>query len=301
MYQSLVQTGEKFRLYIFAFDDLTKEILNDLNLPFVQVISLTEFETDELLQIKETRTRGEYCWTCTPFSILHVLEHYHVEEITYLDADLFFYHAPQILLDEFHSSDKDVMITEHRYTSEYDQSRTSGIYCVQFMTFKSAENGRKILLWWKERCAEWCYSRLENGKFGDQKYLDDWPERFDGVYVMQNIGGGVAPWNVQQYCCEQGPMIHGQPVIFYHFHALKWLENNQFDLSTYRLDENSIRYIYRPYIEALKESLALIRQNYDLNFSKGFYQEPESFLFFLRKLKRKTVGRFKGCYNVIEG
>jgi hypothetical protein len=59
--------------------------------------------------------------------------------------------------------------------------------------------GMAVLNWWRDRCIEWCYARSEEGKFGDQKYLDDWTTRFDSVHVLEHLGGGIAPWNVQQY------------------------------------------------------------------------------------------------------
>src|SRR5213075_3097505 len=109
------------------------------------------------------------------------------------------------------------------------------IYCVQFMCFKNNEDGLTALKWWRERCLEWCYNRVEDGKFGDQKYLDDWPERFSGiVWELKNIGGGVAPWNVQQYKFIKANKnkISGIEkntgdnfeLVFFHFHALSFIK-----------------------------------------------------------------------------
>src|ERR1039457_4932072 len=126
MYESLFKHCPEFHLYILTFDSIATTILIKLNLPNVTIVTQTEFEDQELLSVKSTRTNAEYCWTCTPSVIRYCILKYNLDACTYLDADLFFYNNPKVLIDEMGAAS--VLITEHRYTSEYDQSAVSGKY-----------------------------------------------------------------------------------------------------------------------------------------------------------------------------
>lgn len=103
----------------------------------------------------------------------------------------------KILFDEM--GDKSILLTEHRYPPKFNRTTTSGIYCVQFITFLNNKEGLEALRWWKDACIEWCFDRYEDGKFGDEKYLDDWTTRFKGVHILKHLGGGLASWNVEQW------------------------------------------------------------------------------------------------------
>ncbi len=271
-YQSLIETGCDFHLYVFAFDDASLNVLKEMDLPRLTVVSLKEFEDEQLLAVKPSRGRGEYCWTCTGSTILYVLQHYKKLHCIYIDADLWFYSDPKVLIEEMPES-ANVLITEHRYTPQYDKSALSGIYCVQFMYFDATENGLHILNWWRDRCLEWCYNRHEDGKFGDQKYLDDWTRRFKGVHVLKHPGGGMAPWNIQQYGLEKSGtdeltgVVYNraeigksfQPV-FFHFHGLKLYENGKTILAPkmYLTNKKVREWLYEPYIARLKEAKASV-------------------------------------------
>ena len=293
MYRSLEATGEDFTLYVVCFDDLAFEILEKLKLANLVTISLVDFESEGLLAVKKTRTAGEYCWTCTPHVIRYVLETYKLEQVTYLDADLCFYEKPSLLLAEFEQADASVLITEHRYTPRHDQSATSGIYCVQFMTFNADERGLKVLQWWQDRCLEWCYARFEDGKFGDQKYLDDWPKRFEGVHVLQHLGGGVAPWNIQQYRIQElGNKLYVNEflIVFYHFHAYKYYADGRHDfVSLYHLNSEVVNLLYRPY------GLALLKAYEEIyhvapDFNRGWAKRDRSWKAKARYFKRMLKG-----------
>ncbi|MBI1221598.1 MAG: glycosyl transferase [Bacteroidetes bacterium] len=260
MYDSLVEYAEDFHLYVFAFNGLALSVLKGLDLPQMTVISLEEFEDPELLAVKPERSRAEYCWTCTSSSIHYVLEKYQVENCTYLDADLVFYANPRVLIDEMEASGKSVLITSHRYTRRYDQSLLRGKYCVQFMFFKNNREGREVLEWWRNRCLEWCYARVEDGKFGDQKYLDDWTTRFPSVHELKHLGGGIAPWNCQQFSFEKREdhiLVSNEKnkdkVVFFHFHGVKIYPEMRAILAprSYELSGIVKSLFYYPYLKKL--------------------------------------------------
>jgi len=109
---------------------------------------------------------------------------------------------------------------------------------------------------------DWCYDKLEDDRFADQKYLDSWPENFNGVRVIQHKGANLAPWNVANYRITTQAntvMVDEQALLFFHFHGLKQVapwpvyntslgENRTILTAVLRND------VYRPYLQAQFET-----------------------------------------------
>src|SRR5215831_11122214 len=91
LYESLARHASPFTLWVLCMDDKAKRILERLSKPGIELISLSEIETAELLEIKQQRSLVEYCWTLTPMAPKLVFDRdLSVERVTYLDADMFF-------------------------------------------------------------------------------------------------------------------------------------------------------------------------------------------------------------------
>lgn len=254
LYESLCNVCSEFHLYVVAFDDNCYNTLRDFKLKRMTVVSLSEFETEELLAVKLTRNRAEYCWTCGPSVIYHFITNYQLDHCTYLDSDMLFFTSPDPIYEEI--GNNSIAITEH-FTEEVD--RLGGKFCVQFVYFRNDKDGLKALLWWKDKCIDWCYARFEDGKYGDQKYLDYFPENFDHVCILKNRGAGVAPWNESQYdFSEFGKIKYNDEIInivFFHYHGTRIeLLNNNLILRTltYDLSNNLKTNIYYTYLSILK-------------------------------------------------
>lgn len=266
LYESLQEhSNEPFTLWVLCFDDATHTLLTQLQLPNLNPIAQAEFEAgdDALVAVKSTRSKVEYYWTCTPSLPLYVLKlRPEIETITYLDADLYFYSDPEPVykLLGTHS----LMILGHRFPPELQDRDLHGLYNVSWMIFRRDEQGMAALQRWREQCIDWCYARLEDGKFGDQKYLDEWPTRYDKLIVLEHKGAGIAPWNLAQYEITKGDAgvkVDELPLVFYHFHRFRMIAANIFvhgtksyanAFPTNYLRQAHIVLIYHPYAVHLK-------------------------------------------------
>jgi hypothetical protein len=106
---------------------------------------------------------------------------------------------------------------------------------------------------------------VEPTRFGDQKYLDDWPIRYEGVRVAQCRGASLGPWNLSDYRIhyEDGKVrVDGNPVIFYHFNRFRVITRWLYDPAAWWHNQpvNPIakRYIYGVYVRALRAASDLV-------------------------------------------
>lgn len=261
LYRSLLSHASPFTMWVLCFDDFTYDVIMKLGLENLRPVSLREFEEGDtaLRNAKKDRTGVEYIFTCTPSWPLYLLtRHPELGRISYLDSDLFFYASPEPIYREM--GDRSVLIIGHRFPEHLRSNEIYGIYNVGLLAFRNDAVGRACLEWWRERCLEWCFDRVEGGRFADQKYLDDWPERFPGVAVLQHKGAGVGPWNWMNYRIEDRGgrvTIDGQPLIFYHFQGMKILTRGFFDAgvpSYARMPRSLRRSLYTRYVESILDA-----------------------------------------------
>lgn len=266
LYESLCQHAGDFTLWVLCFDDTAYLLLNRLNLPNIRTICLKDFEAanPSLLAVKADRSFLEYYWTSTPLLLRYVLNMQpEVDLIAYLDADLFFYSKASPIYEEFEKGS--IYIIPHRFEHDFSSNcyefgdHPSGRYNVGYVAFRRNDIALSCLDQWGRQCLDWCYFRQENGKLGDQKYLDEWPEKFPGTIVSGNHGVGAGGWNLIKYRISK---ING--AIYLDDVPLVMLHLNFIDILSARCFTGTARWylrtVYSPYARALRVSIQRIRQ-----------------------------------------
>ena len=252
LHASMARHAGEFDLTVIAMDETVERVLDDMALPRVKVVPLREAETDELHRVKPSRSIAEYCWTITPFAADVVFSRTSAERVTYLDADLWFLGSPAPVFAEMESSGAAALITEHAYAPEYEQSDIYGRFCVQFMPFDRFAS-HAIRDTWQQQCLDWCYAEPDGGRFGDQKYLDDWPGQYGAdVHVLQNVSLLQAPWNAIRF-------LPGDAAVF-HFHRLRIISADTVYPGLYRIPQEHIESVYRPYLRDLRAACAAMNR-----------------------------------------
>lgn len=269
------QEHEDFRIHVVCLDEMTRILLGRLANPHVVPVPLFELERNDqvLLATREGRTTVEYYFTLTPTILLRLLDRVPEGEcLVYLDADLYFYGSPDPVFREFEGHS--VLIHEHRFSPQLAWLEAeSGRFNVGMVGFRRDAQGLETLTWWRERCLEWCFNRTEDGKMGDQMYLNDWPVRFKGVRILQHPGCAVAPWNHSMLTFSRGPggtpSVQGLPLVFYHFQALIPVTSEAYlpaKHANYPLPMASLLMCYLPYIACLERWNDWLRNLMPLDF-----------------------------------
>ena len=260
---SLLLVSPNSELITFCMDDESYENIASNKPSNVRPIHFSKLEAafPNLLIAKNNRSKVEYFYTCSPAISNYVLNNLDgINEVTYLDADLYFFSNPEAIFTEL--GDASVGIIEHKFSFFTKRNKVYGNFNVGWVTFRKDINGMACLNSWTNNCIEWCYQKTEDEKYADQKYLDYWQRDFEGIYVIKNIGANLALWNISNYRItykNKRVFVNENELIFYHFANFKQIGLNTFktDLSRVFIRTTGVikNNIYLPYIQTISKYL----------------------------------------------
>ena len=247
LYRSIERVAPDFHLTVACVDSALLEIIGQLDLTCASTLDVSSAPFPELEVARATRTVGEYCWTLTPFLPRLAFAHRDIDCVTYVDADMWFLRSPLAAFREFERSGADCMITPHAYSPDWDATRESGYFCVQFLPVRryAADD---IMSFWGQQCVEACSAESTAGGLGDQAYLEDWPVRYgERVRVTKTPQWFQGPWNCQRFPYSEA--------LTYHFHGLRIRSERRAWIGTNPIPKPTLRNVYAPYLAELRRSV----------------------------------------------
>lgn len=260
LYVSLRNCCKDFELFILCMSEKVYNVLDKIKFENITIILINDLEKNniDLIMAKSNRSFHEYCWTVKPVFLDYIIERYkNAKYYVHVDADLFFFNNIDKIFNE--NSEASIFLTEHYNSREFmHYYDLTGKYNTGFLGFKNDDQGKTAIKIWKIKCLEKCTGEYDvvNKTFGDQRYVEEWPNIFKNVHVVKTIGANTAFWNVKNYrvhVLNNNIYVNNVPLIFYHFSALSALSYNEVELcSFYKIeDQNLIRLVYEPYIKIM--------------------------------------------------
>ena len=170
----------------------------------------------------------EFNTSIKPFVISYLFKHFpEIEEVYYLDPDLYFFSEPKEIFEAFQCGAEAVFtphitepVEDGLSPDDFSHMR-SGVYNLGFGAFRRCAPVMDFLGWWSRRLTADCRIDLENGIFVDQKYMDFAPSFLDKAVVLRAPGLNVAYWNLPHrkvVRAEDGQYtVNGEALRFFHF------------------------------------------------------------------------------------
>jgi hypothetical protein len=278
---SLDQHKNDYTFFILSLDNFVSDFFQKNNFKNVQLINLKDFEVEyvDLLLAKKNRTLIEYFFTLSPFLPLYIHKKFNVSQISYLDADFYFFKNPYKFLSQ--SEDSSVVLIKQESNPIYGFYNVGWIY----FNFNQPET-KEILKKWSIQCLNSCCdipSRLKK-LYADQKYLDRWPQELKKIKILYPEYSCLSPWDKNTAIEE-----NIESMISFHFHGLEIYENfiiTGFSKYNKKISKKIMEKIYHPY---LLQILA-IQKKYNLKsytIREDYSKVLRGLINKIRKLKSK--------------
>jgi hypothetical protein len=225
MHRSLREVLPGAENEVLCMDLRAMQALEEIGIPGLVPVAIEELEQRDpaLLAVRPERSSHEYAQTAKPAFCLDMLaRRADADWITYVDADSMFFAHPGPVFEELDGSS--IGLLGHRFAARFrSRQRWASPYCPSWVSFATDSRGSEVAGWWRSRCLEWCFHRVEGDRHSDQGYLRDWPQRFAGVHVLEHPGLGPAPWTDNDGLGRSDRMvtIDGRPLILFHYQSLR--------------------------------------------------------------------------------
>jgi hypothetical protein len=248
------------------------------------LISAVLLEDEQLSFLRQNRLLEEYCWTLKPVLLEYILKNFaNIKRITYLDADLFFYSEPDKIFEDI--NEYSVLLSRHDFSRQYKPlERSCGMYNSGLISFSNNTEGKSCINWWKNRCYDLCSKQCRNNQFGDQKYLEEMPKKFNNAACIKGAGVNIAPWNHSKYTFkshEDTVLINNEKLICYHFSGFRLVNNLQFSLN-FGYEKKPNMALYKPYLQMINQLMM-----------ESQIIRPESIGYFIEKNSKKSIYIYK--------
>jgi len=288
-------TTNNVHFFLLALDNYVVEFFSkNINVSILNVSDL-EYKFPELIESKMNRSKVEYLFTLSPFLPLYILlQNKQIDRITTLDSDLYFLNDPIPFIKDL-GHDK-IGITQHGYVNDLEHLNSFGKFNVSFQSFPNTFEGINCLTDWGVDCIDYCGDEVdEKGRFGDQKYLDNWGIRYKNVVNFPTPYIGLAPWNVNRRnvtISDHKFTLNDKPIVFYHFHKFKLLNNRIFIHGLHYFNVNKMPYwlkgLYSIYWFEIKK--AELIKNLELKIISTFNDNRFSYNSLMKSLLQYAFG-----------
>ena len=164
--------------------------------------------------------------------------------------------------------------------------------------------------WWTEKCCEWCHYTVPSVDqwYGDQKYLNEFPKLFDGVYICDDYGVGLGPWNDNRMelksVSKSGVLIIDKhsfleyQLVIYHFASVRFLNDHLIKVSSRMTSRRLHQAVFDVYIREIMEKRRYVKEKYSYDIPKARKVPARNLFMRIYQQYFMSIIRLRHFYNL---